>query len=145
MRRLKPKRAHECVAARMTGSTLAEVVIALLLVGIAALAALALQTSAAQTQRAAWREWRAAALAEAAAEALYAGEPSTEVEAGLQRQTRAALPSGEARIAVDGARFAAIVVHWREASAARAGDVGCASLAGADRRCFVLRIAQRAE
>lgn len=97
----------------MPGDSLLEVMLALWLIGLAALGTMRIQLWAVRSQQSIlWRTY-ALNLADAAAEALRAGYPATRV--ATEWQTRAAdlLPSGGIRIIDQAPETRLIVLHWQ--------------------------------
>jgi Tfp pilus assembly protein PilV len=128
------------------GDTLAQVLVALVLLGIAAFASVALQATLARSHDAARRLERAVRIGQSAAEALRAGL-SVEHAARLARDGLAALPGGGLAITSAAPGIAQVSVYWTEPRSGDdpAGDQSCPRSAEVSPmrapRCFVLQVA----
>ena len=128
------------------GDTLAQVLVALVLLGIAAFASVALQATVARSHDAARRLERAVRIGQSAAEALRAGL-SVEHAARLVRDSLAALPGGGLAITGAAPGVAQVSVYWTEPRSGDdpADDGSCPRSADVSPtrapRCFVLQVA----
>ena len=119
------------------GSSLLEVLIALSLAAMIALAALSAQTQALRLMRSALEYRQAAWIADAAAEALRSGMSRELVRREWDRRSQLALPRGRFDIERQGADIDVLEVSWRvdrspEGSACR-GGLACIRIAVARR------------
>ncbi len=97
----------------MLGDSLLEVMLALWLIGLAALGTMRIQLWAVRSQQSIlWRTY-ALNLADAAAEALRAGYPATRVATEWQTRAAQLLPSGGMRIIDQALETRLIVVQWQ--------------------------------
>jgi type IV pilus assembly protein PilV len=131
--------------ARQGGDTLAEVLIAMGLLGVAVLGSVALQISVAQSQDAARCLEQAVRIGQSAAEALRGGISAGNV-AGLVRNSLVALPDGRLAIVSPSPGLSQVTVHWTEPrgryGVAQSRCQMSAGISGARMpRCFVLQVA----
>ncbi len=98
---------------RQRGDSLAEVLVALWLLGSVALGSVALHMTLAKAQDGAGYLARAVRVAQSAAEALRGGIAAPDVLA-VVRGGLAGLPDGKVSIAVVSAELAQVTVHWSE-------------------------------
>jgi len=135
-----PRLALQC------GDTLAQVLVALVLLGIAAFASVALQATVARSHDAARRLERAVRIGQSAAEALRAGL-SVEHAARLVQDSLAGLPGGGLAISGAAPGVAQVSVYWTEPRSGddSADDASCPRSADLSPtrtpRCFVLQVA----
>jgi len=128
------------------GDTLAQVLVALILLGIVAFASVALQATVARSHDAARRLERAVRIGQSAAEALRVGL-SVEQAARLVRDSLAALPGGGLAITGAAPGVAQVSVYWTEPRSGddAADDESCPRSADVSPtrapRCFVLQVA----
>ena len=128
------------------GDTLAQVLVALVLLGIAAFASVALQATVARSHDAARRLERAVRIGQSAAEALRAGL-SVELAGRLVRDSLAALPGAGLAITSVAPGVAQVRVDWTEPRSgdAAAADPSCPRSTDISStrapRCFVLQVA----
>jgi Tfp pilus assembly protein PilV len=128
------------------GDTLAQVLVALVLLGIAAFASVALQATVARSHDAARRLERAVRIGQSAAEALRAGL-SVDHAARLVRDSLAGLPGGGLAISGAAPGVAQVSVYWTEPRSGDdpADDESCPRSADVSPtrapRCFVLQVA----
>jgi Tfp pilus assembly protein PilV len=128
------------------GDTLAQVLVALVLLGMAAFASVALQATVARSHDAAGRLERAVRIGQSAAEALRAGL-AAEHAARLLRDSLTALPDGGLAITGVAPGVAQVSVYWTEPRSGDdpTGDESCPRSADVSPtrapRCFVLQVA----
>ncbi len=133
----------------MLGDSLLEVMLALWLIGLAALGTMRIQLWTVRSQQAIlWRTY-ALNLADAAAEALRAGYPATRVATEWQTRAAQLLPSGGIRIIEQAPETRLIVLHWQRPAQwlshfepERSAADKCPNATEAIEQCVVLAVAK---
>lgn len=97
------------------GDSLLEVMLAIGLIGIAALSLVGLQLAALRIQQASLRYAQAVQLVDAAAEALRAGYSVDRVQSEWQERATTLLPKAGIQIVDQGENVQLITLHWQEA------------------------------
>ncbi|GAM52571.1 type IV pilus modification PilV family protein [Mycoavidus cysteinexigens] len=135
----------------MQGDSLIEVMVALWLIGFAALGAISLQLSVIRAQQSMIWRTSALSLAEAAAEALRSGYPAARVVTEWRLRAAQLLPSGDIRLLDPAPEIRLIVLSWRRPAQWLGGDYDTAlsdshacpfKVTGAMTQCLALAIAK---
>jgi Tfp pilus assembly protein PilV len=131
----------------MYGSSLIEVLLAIWLVGAAALGTVGLQLWVARSQQSAQWQMQAVSLADAVAETLRGGASLGAAESAWRARIAKALPDGRVTALAKGPDIALVTVRWTEAHGWGGGPAhlhpDCPVAAGGRRaRCVWLAVAQ---
>ncbi len=100
---------------RQRGDSLLEVMLAIGLIGVAALSLVGLQLASLRIQQATLRYAQAVQLVDAAAEALRADYPVSRVQTEWQARASALLPGADIHIVDKGENVSLITLRWQEA------------------------------